>query len=137
MVKTSDAQTRMQQEKRRKEYKEMVQRGKERHAITLQEAKDRTPNSTETNIAYDIAQGKYESDTFLGIPSIAEQRRVLTEIAGFPAAADDFTDAQVRDLYKSHIKKVKKAMEMEIAAPVVDEEIVFDGDGFFDLEEEE
>ena len=137
MVKTSEAQTRMQQEQRRKEYKAMVERVKEKHAITLQAAKDRTPNSTETNIAYDIARGAYDSDTFLRLPDMSEQRRVLVEIAGFPAAASDFTDAQVKDLYKSHIKKVKKAMEMEIAAPVVDEEIVLDDGGFFDLGEEE
>ena len=90
--------------------------------------------------AYDLARGAYDSDTFLQLPDMSEQRRVLVEIAGFPAAASDFTDTQVKDLYKSHIKKVKKAMkEMELAAaiPVPDEEIVLGDDGFFDLGEEE
>ena len=137
MVKTSEAQTRMQQEQRRKEYKAMVERVKGKHAIILQAAKDRVPNFHEKQEAYDIARGAYDSDTFLRLPDMSEQRRVLVEIAGFPAAASDFTDAQVKDLYKSHIKKVKKAMEMEIAAPVVDEEIVLDDGGFFDLGEEE
>ena len=91
--------------------------------------------------AYDIARGAYDSDTFLQLPDMSEQRRVLVEIAGFPAAASDFTDVQVKDLYKSHIKKVKKAMlEMELAAAIpveIDEEIVLDDAGFFDLGEEE
>ena len=67
--------------------------------------------------AYDLARGAYDSDTFLRLPDMSEQRRVLVEIAGFPAAASDFTDTQVKDLYKSHIKKVKRTMkDMELAA---------------------
>lgn len=79
----------------------------------LQAAIDRMPDFRDAQVAYDTARGAYDSDTFLQPPDIATQRRFLVEIIGMPAAFDDFTDDQVRDLYKSYRRKIAAREEEE------------------------
>ena len=45
--------------------------------------------------------------------TIEHMREMLLEVIDIPAAANDFTDAQVRDQYQSHLIKIQNAIQEE------------------------